>query len=170
MQVERRAADHLEHIRRRGLLRQRFLEVAGLGLQLLEQAAILDGNDGLVGEGLDELDLAWRELAPLAPRQRKPPDPRIPAAQRDAQNRPIAHQRLELGVIIGIGRDVADVHHLIAQQHPADERVPAGRFGQLGQSAKELWLLDLAAQGSDFKPITLAQKDGAVFRANQQNR
>ena len=40
---------------------KRFFEVAGARLHLVEQAHVLDRDDGLVGEGLDELDLALRE-------------------------------------------------------------------------------------------------------------
>src|SRR5262249_22597968 len=45
---------------------------AVLGFQLLEQAHILDGDDGLVGEGLEETNLAIREwtwccIRPSAP-------------------------------------------------------------------------------------------------------
>jgi len=37
-----------------GLVSQRLLQLTGLGLHLIEQSRILDGDDGLVGEGLDE--------------------------------------------------------------------------------------------------------------------
>ena len=43
LQIECRAADHLEHVGGGGLLLQRFA-------QLVEQARVLDGDDGLVGE------------------------------------------------------------------------------------------------------------------------
>ena len=46
LQVEGRAADDLEHVGGRGLLLQRFSRAA----QLVEQAGVLDGDDGLVGE------------------------------------------------------------------------------------------------------------------------
>ena len=36
---------------------EQLFEVAGLGLHLVEQSCIFDCDDGLVGEGLDELDL-----------------------------------------------------------------------------------------------------------------
>ena len=74
VEIERRAADDLQHIGGRRLLRERFLEVARLGLHLLEQPHVLDGDDGLIGEGLDELDLARREGAGLGPRQRENAD------------------------------------------------------------------------------------------------
>ena len=50
LQVEGRAANDLEHIRGRGLLLQQFA-------QLVEQPRILDGDDGLRGEILHQLDL-----------------------------------------------------------------------------------------------------------------
>ena len=53
-EIARRRADDLEHIGGRGLLLQRLA-------QLVEQARILDGDDGLRGEILDQLDLLVRE-------------------------------------------------------------------------------------------------------------
>ena len=50
LQVEGRAADHLEHVGGGGLLLQRFA-------QLVEQAGVLDGDDGLVGEVLQQRNL-----------------------------------------------------------------------------------------------------------------
>src|SRR5260370_12268581 len=50
LQIEGRAADDLEHIGGGGLLLQRFP-------QLVEQARVLDGNDGLIGKGLEKRDL-----------------------------------------------------------------------------------------------------------------
>ncbi len=52
--VGRRGRDHAEDAAAPGLVRQRFLQLTGLGLYLVEQSRILDGDDGLVGEGLDE--------------------------------------------------------------------------------------------------------------------
>ena len=37
---------------------ERFREFAGAGLHLLEQTRILDGDHGLVGKSLQQLDLA----------------------------------------------------------------------------------------------------------------
>jgi hypothetical protein len=50
IQIEGRAADHLEHIGGSGLLLQRFA-------QLVEQPRVLYGNDRLIGEILHQLDL-----------------------------------------------------------------------------------------------------------------
>ena len=66
LQVESRPADDLEHIGGRCLLLQRFLEVARLGLHLVEQTHVFDRDHGLVGEGCDELDLTLRNGIGLA--------------------------------------------------------------------------------------------------------
>src|SRR5262245_13391390 len=50
LQIEGRAADDLKHVRGGGLLLQRLA-------QLVEQARVLDGDDGLAGKILDQLDL-----------------------------------------------------------------------------------------------------------------
>ena len=58
LQVEGRAADDLEHVGGGGLLLQRFA-------QLVEQARVLDRDDGLSGEILHQLDLLVGERAHL---------------------------------------------------------------------------------------------------------
>src|SRR5262249_47525193 len=57
LQIEGRAADDLEHVGGGGLLLQGFAQVARARLYLVEQPHVLDSDDGLVGEGLDQLDL-----------------------------------------------------------------------------------------------------------------
>jgi hypothetical protein len=50
LQIECRTAYDLEHVGGGGLLRERFA-------QFVKQACVLDGDDGLVGKGLDQFDL-----------------------------------------------------------------------------------------------------------------
>ena len=50
----------LQHVRRRRLLLQGFGEFRRARLYLVKQAHILDGDDGLVGEGFDQFDSAGR--------------------------------------------------------------------------------------------------------------
>ena len=63
LQVEGRAADDLQHLGRRRLLLQRLGELGGARLHFLEQARILDRDDGLVGEGLEDARSASRRTA-----------------------------------------------------------------------------------------------------------
>ena len=58
LEIEGRAADDLEHVGGGSLLLQRFA-------QLVEQTGVLDGDDGLAGEILDQLDLLLGERPDL---------------------------------------------------------------------------------------------------------
>src|SRR5262245_55596615 len=60
LQIECRATDYLQHFGSRRLPLQGRGEVTVACLQLLEQADVLDGNDGLIGEGLQQLDMGVR--------------------------------------------------------------------------------------------------------------
>ena len=60
LNIRRRASNDAQDFTRRRLLLQRFL-------QFLEQPNVLDGDDGLVGEGLQQLDLRRGEGARLDP-------------------------------------------------------------------------------------------------------
>ena len=58
-------------------------QLAGPGLQLAEQPDVLDGDDGLVGERLDQLDLLVRERPGLRPGDHDDADGRAVAQDRD---------------------------------------------------------------------------------------
>ena len=73
LNIRRRAGDHAENLTRGSLLLQRFLE-------LLEQPHVLDGDDGLVGEGFNQLDLPFGEgLNVVTPNGSARRSPRLPA-------------------------------------------------------------------------------------------
>src|SRR5262245_36405885 len=57
LNICRRSTDHPQDLTRRSLLLQRLGEVLVAGLELLEQAHVLDGDDGLLGEGLEQRNL-----------------------------------------------------------------------------------------------------------------
>src|SRR5262249_200446 len=67
LQVGRRAADDTEHVTRIGLVFERLYQLALARLFLLEQPRVLDGDDGLVGEGLQPINLSVPERAHLGP-------------------------------------------------------------------------------------------------------
>ena len=60
-----RGADHLEHVGGGGLLLQRFGQIVGALTQLVEQPRVLDGDDGLGGKVLHQLDLLVGERTHL---------------------------------------------------------------------------------------------------------
>ena len=57
LQLAGRTGDDLQHLRGRGLLLQRLAQIVGALAQLVEQPRVLDGDDGLGGEVLHQLDL-----------------------------------------------------------------------------------------------------------------
>ena len=67
LDVHRRPGDRREDLSARHLLLQRLGQIAIPDLQLLEEANILDGDDGLVGEHAKQLDLRVAEPAGLRP-------------------------------------------------------------------------------------------------------
>jgi hypothetical protein len=65
--VGRRRGDHLQDVAAAGLIDQRLLKIAGLGLHLVEQACIPDRDHRLVGKGLQKLDVVTCEPPRLCP-------------------------------------------------------------------------------------------------------
>src|SRR5262245_44918599 len=65
LHVRRRAADDAQNLGGGRLLLEGLGQVAVAGLQLLEQADILDGDDRLIGKRLEELDLRLGERLDL---------------------------------------------------------------------------------------------------------
>ena len=85
IKIERRAADDLEHVRGRGLLRERLLDLAGARLHFVKHARVLDRDRGLVGEALGKRDFLLRK------------GPRRHAGDDDRPDAPILeqHRRVE---------------------------------------------------------------------------
>ena len=67
LQVSWRAADDAQDLGGSRLLLQRLGEILVAFLQFLEQPNVLDGDDGLIGESLQELSLRRGERAHLKP-------------------------------------------------------------------------------------------------------
>ena len=87
LQIEGRAADDLQHIAGRGLVFERFLEVAGALLQFAMRLGAGDGDHRLLGEGLQQLDLAVGEAAALSAPKDECADRRAAAHQWDRNAR-----------------------------------------------------------------------------------
>src|SRR5262249_29710873 len=63
LRIGLRLADHAQDLARGRLLLQGLGQIAVAHLQLFEEAGVLDGDDGLVGEGLEERNLRIGETA-----------------------------------------------------------------------------------------------------------
>ena len=71
LKIAGRATDNLQHLRRRGLLLQRFSKLPRALLLRLEQPYVFDRDYGLVSEGFDKLDLLLGERPNRSPVQVK---------------------------------------------------------------------------------------------------
>src|SRR5262245_58641135 len=65
LHIRGRATDDTEHLGRCRLMLQRLAQFCVAFLQFLEQSDVLDGDDGLVGEGLEKSDLFVRKRSNL---------------------------------------------------------------------------------------------------------
>ena len=82
LQIEGRTADDLEDIGGRRLLLQRFAQIFGARLHLVEQADIFDRDHGLVGEGRDQRNLLVVECLDGLASQQEHADGLLPIAQQ----------------------------------------------------------------------------------------
>ena len=90
LQIERRPADHLQHITRRSLIFQRFLKIARAGLQRAICLRAGDGDHRLLGEGLEQPDLAVGKTTYLGAAKRHGADRGTIAQQRPCDLRFVA--------------------------------------------------------------------------------
>jgi hypothetical protein len=113
LQIERGPADHFEKLACGRLLLKRDSQVCVPGVHLLDQPCVLNGDDGLVGEGSEEIDLSVGEAASLGASDRNCADGLGGADQRDAQHRaePKAPGTIAtLRILLRSGLQVGDVN------------------------------------------------------------
>jgi hypothetical protein len=91
-QIEGRATDDLEHVGGGGLLLQRFTQFA-------EQARILDGDHGLVSEGLDQLNLLIRKRLYFKSAEHDCANGFALSQQRSGQYRSVAKAKRHLATV-----------------------------------------------------------------------
>ena len=116
MQIEGRAADDLEHVSGRGLLLEGFA-------QFVEQAGVLDGDDGLSGEDFDQRYLLVREGADLMPVDHEGADEIALLDDRDVKGRanPPEIRVQAAGLLVcHVGRGVGHLNGLPCLFHPAE--------------------------------------------------
>ena len=114
-------ASHFEHVSGRGLLLERFA-------QLIEQPRVLDGNDGLVCEGLDQLDLLVGErLYNRSPDEDHPQDISLPQ-EWGSERRSVAGNLLVLKIdVFRIGQHVGNMNQFAFKRCPARDFITLHR-------------------------------------------
>src|SRR5262249_25925783 len=142
LQFAGRAADDLEHVGGGGLLLQRVP-------QLVEQARVLDRNDGLGSEVRDQLDVLVGEGAYFLAIDGDGADQLALLQHRHQQQRPGAaevgqlHERCKPFAVSRFRRDVGDLEHLSRSREAAkrdmrggaNDRLALITFGQGGRYA-----------------------------------
>ena len=95
-------------------------------LQLLEEAHVLDGDHGLVGEGLDQRDLLVGERPDLRRATMAPmgvPSRSIGTARTGRLSSRLAHGPRDFGYVLALGRQVVHVDDP-ALEHGASATTP----------------------------------------------
>jgi hypothetical protein len=76
------------------------LKLPALVLDFIEQSHVLDCNGGLVGKGLQQLDVLFRKRLRLVPREADYPDGKALTEQRHAQHRSVAAYTLRVPISV----------------------------------------------------------------------
>ena len=127
-----RRADRLPDLAQRRELADRARQRRRPLLQLLEEPGVLDGDHRLVGERLEQADLAVAEGTRLRAPARDGPDHLAIAQHRDGQERAVSSRSLS-GVAQAIGRQrehVRDVDHPALEDGLPDRHLRPGRYGK----------------------------------------
>src|SRR5215831_12595819 len=117
-QIESGMANRFEHIGGGCLLLQRFTH-------LIEQASILDGDDGLVGKRLDQCGLLIGERSNLSPPHRDHANENTFATHRHTEQCPDAAGARSLGVCGAPGRIrlcIKDLYRPVLKSYASDDR------------------------------------------------
>src|SRR5262249_4041908 len=116
LHVGGRAADDAEHLGGCRLMLQRLAQFCIPFLDLLEQPYILNGDDGLVGEGLQQLDLGRGEGPHFNATREQSANEFPMLTKRSGQEGARDSQRTQIWKI-GLGLNVRNVEHAVLA-HP----------------------------------------------------
>ena len=134
-----RSADRLEHAACCCLILQGLCRIAGARLHLLKQSRILNCDDGLIREGIDELDLTFGERANFDAPDEDYADCLASVDQGDGQRGAEASLKGKpptLGVFIRFGQDICDLYRApiedgAASDEPTHQRTRLSSEGYL---------------------------------------
>jgi hypothetical protein len=121
-----RAADDVEHVAGRGLVFERFFEVARALLQFAEQSRVLHRDDRLVGKGAHQLDLPLGErLDPMAVKPDNA-DWLAVAQQRHAKHGASPGRHNLRKRVVRVRADVRDMHDPAFERRAPGDGVTTG--------------------------------------------
>ncbi len=121
LQIESRPADDLEHVSGSGLLLERFA-------QFIEQARILNSDNGLIGEASGQINLLFRKWMDAVSQKRHHTDRHSIPQEGHTQHRSETTKSLCFPhCVIGISLDVGDMNGPALEHGTARDCAPAGR-------------------------------------------
>ena len=170
LEIERRPPDHLEQFAGRGLLLERGPQLAVPRPELLEQANVLDGDHGLIAEGLQELDMAggelprsdrWMTMTPIGV-----PSPRIIGTP--SRLRQLSLDRHVLGVL-RVGQEVWNLRDGSVQDCPPRHLRTGRRHRVRGPQRRER-LGGLIVMRHQMEKVAIELIQGAGAGAGQLHR
>jgi hypothetical protein len=165
LEIERRAADHLEQLAGRRLLLEGDPQFTVPRFQLLEQMDVLYRDDGLVCESLQKLDLSLREDSNLGPRDEDRPyrtplpehrncEPTVPAS---------GHCELsQLGAVLRIVQDIGNMNDRPGQDG-STEQVLAAWSHRIDASYRRERFSCVVMKGGGMHQLTVERGDDAEF-------
>ena len=161
LEVER-GADGLADLAEGLELADRARQLAGPRFQLLEEADVLDGDHRLLGEGLEERDLALREPARRRPPDRQPSDRVTFAQHRHGENAAkAASLRLRRDPVVGFLENIRDVHDGARQDRPRTCALTARWHGE-GASQRRSRLGVDVRESRDVHELAVERQNPAV--------
>src|SRR5262249_22257604 len=161
LELGNRAADDVEHVGGGGLLLERFA-------QLVEQPDVLDGDDGLGGEILDQLDLLVGEWPDLLTVDADCTNQLILFEHGDGKDGPSAGQRSETWGSLP-SRDVCILNRLLRADDTAENVFRAG-ISQRISSPLFLENRRRVVHRDDAERISLVQYQRAELRLADAHR
>ncbi len=171
LDVERRADGPADLAQGRQLL-NRLGQLARARLELLEEADVLNGDDGLVGEGLQECDLRGRETARGCSRDHDRADHlRLPKHRHAQSPAPAPNPCGVLVPILRVSHHVFEVDDRAAADRPRARRFGIKRHGEsaprglgaLGcQAVNRGQLQMIASEHRNNAELRVTQLDGVL--------
>ena len=168
VEVERRT-DRLADFAQRAHFFDRARERLGARLELLEHADVFDSDHRLIGERLEERDLAVGKGPGDGPRDPDHADRAAFARHRHRHHAPPAAARGNLTAILGVGEGVVYMNHGATEYRPP-RRLLTARAHRV-HAAQELE--DIGRQvvvGDQMNELAIETEDGAEERTAEHNR
>src|SRR5262249_37636960 len=146
-------------------LLERDAELAVARLQLREEPDVLDGDDGLVGECLQQRDLALGKELDLGAAKLNRADGHAVPHQRHAEDRPVSHSPCVLTAFrkfLGLGLDVRDV-----ESPPVEDRSPIARSAN---QRKRRMARERAAMSDEAQAVAVPAEDADIGYTAEASR